>query len=590
MTPIITNTYRAKDANKPQGSNIRTFKLFGEFKWRLVIVMLLGILGIVAFSMMPTYLKMGLDRLEDTLPHADTRFIMQMLALFMGLLLINEIFSIICVSLILKYEAQGIHKLSVRVKHKLDVVPTATLEKYTTGDLTRIVCYNTPEMARNILVTIYQISRALFFYATTSVAMFAINPLLACVVIASLPLCVFTARFVSKRTQKYFNAQNERNGELSTYIDQRVSLQGLYKMHGLDENITEFHKRNAAHANAIVGEVTCTGLNTMYITFIRNFMLVLVTVLCCILFNNALLAFAALPTFIMFSQRFLDQSVVVTNATNVLQILSARSKRVFEILDEKDVTAHERIQIEKIQGDIVFEKVTLIENGEKVVDNLSFKIPKGTSFGIVGPTGGGKHKVIELLTKLAVPTSGKITVDGIDLREIDSASYYDRIGISFEKPFVFKGTVAENLLYGVGKSLPEKVMGTAKKLKSHSFIEQLPQGYETELCGKTALLSISQKQAICVARTVLEVPDLLIMDSAMSFADNLIEREVFEEIMKQKNQTKVFVTHRLGSIQDCDQIMYLEKGKILEIGSHKQLMAKKKKYHKAFTGVSVWAK
>ena len=577
---------------KKNGHMLRVFKAFEEYKWRMIFVILLGIAGIVAFSLMPTFLNNSIERMEETIPNPDTRFIIQMLAIFVGLMLINEIFAVICVFLILNYEARGVHKLGVKVKRKLDVVPTAVLEKYTVGDLTRIVAYNTPDMMKNILGTLYAISRSMFFYITASVAMFSISPLLALVVISSVPLCIFAARFVSKRTQKYFNAQNELNGELSTYIDQRISLQGFYKTHGLDDNIAEFKQKNAAHTRAIAGEVTCTALNTMYISFIRNFMLVLITVLCCILYNNAILALAALPTFIMFSQRFLDQSVVVTSATNVLQVMSARAERVFEVLDHPEVTEHEHIKVSKLQGDIKFEKVTLVENGEKLVDDISFTIKRGASVGIIGPSGGGKHKVVELLAKLAMPTSGKVTVGGLDLREINSASYYDRISIAFEKPFLFKGTVAENILYGIGKSLPEKVMSTTKKLGSHNFIEQLPQGYETELCDeKTTLLSTSQKQAINVARSVLEASDLVIMDAAMSFADNIIEREVFEEIMKQdKNQTKIFVTHRLGSIQNCDLIIYMEKGRIIEAGSHEKLMAKKKKYYKAFTGVGVWVK
>jgi len=323
----------------------------------------------------------------------------------------------------------------------------------------------------------------------------------------------------------------------------------------------------------------------MYITFIKNFMLVLITVLCCILYSDSVLDFVALPAFIMFSQRFLEQSVVVTDATNVLQVLSARAERVFGILDQPEVTEHEFLKIDRLVGEIRFKNVTLQENDEKVINNMSFTIPQGASVAIVGPTGGGKHKLIELIAKLAVPTSGEITIGGVDLRDINSASFYDRISIAFERPFIFKGTVAENILYGIGRTLPEKVIGTAKKLKSHRFIEQLPQGYETELYDKTCILSQSQKQAINVARCVLEAPDLIIMDAAMSFADNIIEREVFEEIMRaDKNQTKIFVTHRLGSIQNCDIIIYMEKGRIVEMGSHRQLMDARKKYYRAFAG------
>lgn len=579
-----------KKQKKPNNL-FRIFSVFSEFKWRILIVLIVGIVGIVMASLMPTYLKAALDPLAPDrvfpISNADVRFIFQMLGIFVGLLVINEAFAIVCIFLIINYEVRGTQKLGVMVKRKLDVVPTAVLEKYTAGDLTRIVAYNAPDMMANLLVTLYSISRALFFYITTAIAMFAISPILALVVIASLPLCIFTARFVAGRTQKYFNAQNELSGMLNTYIDQRISLQEFYKTHGLNEDISEFKQKNDAHSKAITSERVATALNTMYINFIRDFMRVLITVICCILcITNGIFWLAALPTFLMFSQKFLDQSVVVTNATNVLQVLNARASRVFEILDYPEVTEQEHIKIAKLPGDIKFEKVTLEENGEKIINNVSFTIARGTSVGIIGPTGGGKHKIVELLAKLAVPTEGKVTFGGVNLSEINSASYYDRISIAFEKPFIVKGTVADNLLYGVGRSLPETVMSTTKKLKSHNFIEQLPQGYETELCDKTSLLSTSQKQAINVARSILENPDLVILDAAMSFADNIIEREVFDEILKMdKEQTKIFVTHRLASIQNCDLIIYMEKGRVAEIGTHKQLMDKKKKYYKAYVGV-----
>jgi len=578
---------------KPENQLIRAFKTFAEYKWRMLIVIIVGIIGAVALSFVPTFFKDAMAELSQVVDEnfpgitlLNSRLLLY-LAVFISLRLINEVFNVVCTFLILNYEAQSIHKLGLQVKHKLDVVPISVLERYTVGDLTRTVAYNAPEMLKNSLVTLYQISRAAFFCIFAAVAMISINWILALVVISSLPICIFTARFVSKRTQKFFVGQNELNGELSTYIDQRVSSQGLFRTHGLDESTGEFKKRNEAHARSVANEVTCTALNTMYITFIRNFMVVLIAVLCCIVFQDPALALVALPAFLLFSQNFLDQSVIVTNATNLLQILGARTKRVFNILDQQEVTEHEHIKISKLGGDIKFEKVTLVENGEKLIDNVSVVIPRGASVGIIGPTGGGKHKLVELIAKLAVPTDGKVTVGGLDLQEINSASFYDRISIAFEKPFIFKGTVAENILYGVGRAMPEQVLSTAKKLRSHAFIEQLPQGYETEVSDKTAAISTSQKQAINVARSILEQPDLLIMDAAMSFSDNIIEREVFQEIIKMdKNQTKIFVTHRLGSIQNCDLIIYMEKGRIAEIGSHEELMSKKKKYYKTFSGYS----
>jgi len=565
----------------------RVLMNYSNIKWRMVLIVAVGIVGVVMYSMMPTYLNSALDKLGETAPNADAAYILRMLGIFLGLALINEVFSIVSIFIILKYEAKATQNVTGLVKRKLDVVPISYLERYSTGDLTRTVCYNVADMMKSTLLIIFQISRAVFFFITSSIAMFGINSILAIVVISSLPLSILAARFVSKRTQKYFKFQNESNAKLSSYLDQKASYHGFYKMHGLDSDSTEFNTRNAAHAKGVVGESTSTALNTIYITFIRNFMYVLITVLCCVLYLNGEISIVILPAFLLFGQRFLDNTVVVTTTTNITQIIGSRAERIFSILDSaEDVTEREHIKINKISGDIKFNDVTLSDDDSVILDNISLTIPEGASVAIVGPTGVDKHRLVELIAKLELPTKGTVTVGGLNLAEINSINFYSRMGIASEKPFLFRGTVAENLLYGVGRILPEHVMKITKLLGSHEFIEQLPRGYETEINDNTSLLSISEKQAINVARIVLHAGNLIILDSALTMADNAYEKQVFDEIIKlNKHQTKIFVTDRLDSVKNCDMIVFIENGKITEKGTHDELISLKGKYYKGFVGV-----
>jgi ATP-binding cassette subfamily B protein len=592
---IVSKKQVKKEWPKKPAPFMRVVGLYSDFKWRMLMVIIIGVIGIIAFSLMPGYTNNVFNSLDNSLTDgmaAELNYILRLLGIFVTLALVNEIFSIVCVFLILDYEAKAIQRAHIKVKSKLDVVPISFINKYSVGDLTRIVAYNVTDTMRSMLATFYQIARASFFYITTSIAMFGINPMLALVVISSLPLCILTARFVSRRTQKYFNRQNTLNGKLSTHIDQKVSLHSFYKANGLDGDISEFKEQNDGFAQSQVGEITATHLNTMYITFINNFMSILITVLCCILYINGEILFGAIPAFLMFSQRFLANAVIVTAATNLLQLVGSRAEQVFSVLDcPDDVTEKEWKDIDHIRGEIQFKGVTLIENGERHLDDVSFLIPQGKSVAFVGPAGGGKSKVVQLLSKLAIPTSGQVIVDGIDLSEIKSASYYSRMGIAFERPYIFRGTVAENILYGIRRAMPENVMTITKRLGSHSFIELLPKKYETELSENSGFLSVSQKQAINVARTVLQAPDLIIMEEALSSSDNVTEKVVFEEIIKgnfqqsaEGHRTKIFVTHRLGSIQTVDIIFFMENGKIVERGTHAELMKKKKKYYKAFVG------
>jgi ATP-binding cassette subfamily B protein len=296
--------------------------------------------------------------------------------------------------------------------------------------------------------------------------------------------------------------------------------------------------------------------------------------------------FGVLPAFIMYSNRFLSNAVVVSTATSLFQNIATRAPLIFEILDYGEVTKKEHIDIQQIKSGISFKDVSYTVHNTKLLEKISFDIPQGSSVAFVGQAGSGKSYLVDLLAKLGNPTSGQILVDGINAEEISSKSYYKCVGIGFEQPFILRDTIAGNLLYGVKRELPENVMAVTEKLGSHEFIDTLENGYETFLTDNTEVLGLGQKQALCVARLVLQKPDVIILHQSLSAADTYTEKSVFETIMKDnKKQTSIFVTHRLASVEKCDTIYYMENGKIVESGTHKELIAKKKKYYKAYMGL-----
>jgi len=574
----------------------RIMSFFKELRWRVLAVILVGTASIIIFAFMPQFLRNAFNDLERWVDLDNTQVnsvpmfsVIKHLIIFGFLMLFNALFDIFCTFAIVKYENKILTGKFVEIKKKLDVVPYSFLEKFTMGDLSRRIATHTDHIIKNFLNTVYTIARTIVFFVTTSIMMFTINWILAIVVVLSVPLCIVVARFVSKRTQKYITRFATASAATYTHIDQRFSMHGFYNTHGIEEKPGEFDKVNNDHAKGMIGETTALAFNGVYISFIKDyFMPLVVTLLFCVLYVTKAIPteFGVLPAFLMYSNRFLDRAVIVTTATNLLQGISAKAPRVFEILDAQgDVTEKEHIHITKIKNEIAFKNVTLMDREEKLLDRISFKIPHGSSVAFVGPTGCGKARVVELLTKLAIPTEGQITVDGINLDEIRSHSYYKCVGLALEHPFLFRGTVAENLLYGIRRELPENVIAITEKLGSHGFIDSLENGYETQLAEDAPNLSNSQKQAIGVARLVLQTPDVAIFDESLSAADTVTEKAVFEAIMKaQKLPTTVFVTHRLASVEKCDIIYYMEKGKIVEKGTHAELMARKKKYYKAYIG------
>ena len=565
---------------------------YKEFRWRLIAVIVVGSISIIAFAFMPIFMRDSFDALRAWLDPTDGSStigsILFYLGIFGALALFNAGFDMFCTFMILKFQNKVMIEKIAEVKRKLDVVPASFLDGFTAGDLARRVNSMTGEMLNNFIVTIYTIARVIVFFTTTAIMMFYINWILAIVVIMSLPLCVIMARVISKRTQKYFNNFAKSVTDVSTHIDQKFSLQEFYTLHGIEDDGEKFKKMNKEHTKAMVGETTATSLNTVYITFVQNFMMLAVTFVFAIMFvRGSITEFGVLPAFVMFSNRFLANAVVVTTATNLLQAIAARAPRVFEILyHQGDITEKEHIDIKRVHNSITLKNVSLVDkHNHKLLDNVSCEIKQGSSVAFVGGAGSGKTFLVELLAKLALPTKGKIYVDGVSLDEITSKSYYKCVGISLERPFIFRGTVAENLLYGIRRELPENVMAVTEKLGSHRFINDLENGYETQLSGDSALIGNGEKQAICVARLVLQNTDVAVFHQSLSSADAVTEKHVYEKIMRhKKSQTTIFVTHRLASVEKCDIIYYMEHGKIVERGTHRELMAKRKKYYHAYIG------
>jgi len=571
---------------------LRVLGFFKELKWRVLLVIIIGSGSIVMAAFIPTYLRGAFDVLRSWIdPNNSAEWIMSevvhILLIFGVLTLLNALFDIFCIFTILKYEGKIVSRKLLEIKKKLDVVPTDFLEEFTVGDLSRRVANLVNDTVRLVLQTVYNVARISFFFITTSIVMFTLNWVLALVVILSLPLCILTARFVAKRTQKFFNAYAKQSADFYGYVDQKFTLKSLYDMHGINDD-SKFINMNDNQTRTMIGETTATAFNTVYINFIQNFMLLLVTLLFGILYITQPMEvkFGLLPAFAIFSSRFLANAVVVSDVTTVLQGINSRAHRIFEILDAPvDVTEKEHIEIQQIKNEIVFKNVSLVKGNQILLDTVSFKIPQGQSVAFVGPTGCGKSRIVDMLAKLIIPTEGQITVDGVNLEEIYSRSYYKCMGLALERPFIFRGTVAENLLYGIRRALPENVMEITNHLGSHDFIESLDSGYETQLSENASNLSNSQKQAIGVARLVLQSCDVAIFNESLSAADTITEKTVFEKIMElDKDQTTIFVTHRLSSVEKCDIIYYMEKGRIVEKGTHAELMAKKKRYYQTYTG------
>ncbi len=550
---------------------LRVISFFRPLMWRIVAVLILGIIGVVLFSMMPGYVAESIDGIEN---NKGLAFVIEQIIIYLSLALINEVFYIIAGFLIIKYEYKNTSNQISALKTKLDVVPISFLDKFEVGELSRRISL-VPEVFKESLFVIYNIAQATFFFVTSLIAMLNMNVTLAFLVFMSLPLAILTARFVASKTQKYYQRNLKAEKEVYNFVEEHTTSHGLFVANGIDGK-EEFAKANDPKGG--VGEETAITFNTIYITFIQNFMYLAITVVFGMLMINGSISaaeFMILPAFLIYSQRFLSNATVVTAATNVMQRVKSRAGTFFEIMDYKeDVTADEDTNIKKIDGDIILENISTDS-----VKEVSLTIPFGSSVAFVGDTDTGSE-IADLISKLSLPKSGQIYIGKYDLARIKSKSYYKRIGVAFEHPFIFTGSVAENIMYGVSKTLPENVIEVTSMFGFDTFIKSLPHSYETQLTENTVLLTSPEQQAITLSRTILQAPDVLILNNALCHYDILSERDYNDIIIKKiKKRTRIFVTKRIPSVKNVDQIFVCRAGRIVESGTHQELMDKKGLYY-----------
>jgi len=565
---------------KKQSVFMRAMAYFKPLLGRIIIIVICGIIGTALYSFMPGLTADALDTFESLGLNHDLAVVIEPLVLYLILCILAEVFEWVCRSLIIKYEYDMTLGIIDEARAKLDVVPLSFIDKFEISETTHQIAVGR-KLLQQCLAMIYQICCTIFFFILNIVMMLSLNITLSLLVIISLPVTLIIAKIVVNKTQKYYTRKEDDDGKIYNFTEQHASLHGFFQENGLVGK-DEFKSVNTIEG--VVGVDTVVGLNETYINFISNFMYLAITVVFGILAINGSLSmadFAILPAFLLYSSRFLSNTKIITTASNVIQPTESYAKVFFGILDcPDDVTADEDINLKKIDGDIVFENVST----DKVKD-ISFTIPFGKTVAFLEEENGTGSEIVNLMTKLELPKKGQIKINNIDLARIRSKKFYERVGMCFDHPFLIDATIAENIMYGVGKTLPENVIQAAKMFGFDEFIRSLPNGYNTRLTENTVLLTNAEQQAVNLIRTILHAPDLLILNRALNCFDTASEKRCNEIIMnKLKNRTRVFVTTQVMTIQNVDCIYVCKGGRIVESGTHTELMALKGEYYRRYQG------
>ena len=561
---------------------MRAMGYFKPLLWRIIVLTILGIVGTVFYSFMPGLTADALDTFESLGMDHNIAVVLKPLILYLIVCILAEVFEWVCKALIIKYEYDATLNIVNEARAKLDVVPLSFIDKFEISKTTHQISLGR-KLLQQCLVMVYQICCTIFFFVLNIVMMLSLNLTLSLLVIISLPVTLMIAKIVINKTQRFYTAKSENDSKVYNFTEQHATLHGFFQENGIAGK-DEFESVNKN--NSMIAVDTVVGLNETYINFISNFMYLAITVVFGILAINGALTvqdFVILPAFLLYSSRFLSNTKIIATASNIIQPTESHAKVFFGILDcPDDVTADEDIKIKKIDGSIVFDHVST----EKVKD-ISFEIPFGSAVAFLEEESGTGSEIVNLMTKLELPKKGQIKVNDINLARIRSKKFYERLGMCFEHPFLIDATIAENIMYGVGKTLPENVIEAAKMFGFDDFIRSLPQGYNTRLTENTALLTNAEQQAVNLARTVLHAPDLLILNSALNCFDTASERRCNDVIIRKlKDRTRVFVTSQIKTVQNVDCIYVCKGGRIVEVGTHEKLMAARGEYYRRYLNLN----
>lgn len=466
---------------------------------------------------------------------------------------------------------------------KLQRLPLSYLDSHKTGDIVSRMITDVDQFADGLLLGFAQFFTGVLTILGTLVFMLVIHPFIALLVVILTPLSLFIARFIASRTHKFFTEQSRARGAQTAFVEEMVGNAQLLRAFSYEKEAGErFDKENDALCNVSVKATFFSSLVNPTTRFVNS---VIYAVIGCfgvlavlgIGFGGAITV-GALSSLLSYTTQYTKPFNEISGVIAELQNALACADRVFLLLDEKEETPDKEDAkvIECARGEVSIENVSFSYLPERpLIQNLNLDVTAGKRVAIVGPTGCGKTTLINLLMRFYDVNEGQIRVDGYPITEIKRESLRKNYGMVLQDTWLSAASVKDNIRMGKPEATDVQIVEAAKAAHAHSFIRRLPDGYDTMITENGGNLSAGQRQLLCIARVMLSSPPMLILDEATSSIDTRTEMRVqkaFAEMMK--GRTVFIVAHRLSTIKECDVILVMRDGNIVEQGTHEELLLK----------------
>lgn len=546
--------------------------------WLIVFALVCAVIGVVCSLLVPVFVG---DAIDLILGPGAVEFpgVLRIIIQIAVTIALSAAFQFAMSALTNRITYRTVRDLRVEAFRKINSVPLKYIDGHSHGDIISRMINDIDAVSDGLLQGLTQLFTGVVTILGTLLFMLSINPGITLVVVLVTPLSLFVATFIAKLCNKQFREQSMTQGELSGFVDEMVGNQKVVKTFS-------YESRSQAKFEEINGRLYRCGVKAQFYSslsnpctrFVNGIVYTAVGVIGAVSAIQGRLTVGQISCFLSYANQYTKPFNDVTSIVTQIQTAFASAMRVFQLLDEEsespDVDSGKLP--EPCGGKVSIEHVNFsYRPDQKLIEDLNLLVQPGNRIAIVGPTGCGKTTIINLLMRFYDVTGGSIRVDGVDVREMPRSKLRNRFGMVLQDTWLYSATVRENIAYGRPSATEEEVVAAAKAAHAHSFIKRLPNGYDTMISENGGNISQGQKQLLCIARVMLANPPMLILDEATSNIDTITEIRVQKAFAKMmEGRTSFVVAHRLSTIKEADVILAMNNGKIVEQGTHEELLAR----------------
>lgn len=581
---------------KQAGEVLKRLKPFiAPYKWGFLGTVVTAVISVAAMTSAPriegmitTQLAKDASDIAGKIPGAGVHFdvIFKILLVLAVIYIIKMGTQIISMFLLTNSIQSAMHDMRNAVQDKIRRLPVKYFDTHSFGDTLSRVTNDIDSVSNGLQQSFIQVVSGVLTLVLVLVMVFTIQPVMAWLVVLIIPVSILISIAVVKRSQKQFKAQQDSLGELNGAITELYTGYNEILLFGRQKPSQEKFRE-------INGRLQKHALKAQFISSIMSPLISLSVYLCIggvavsgtVFVIQGMLTVGNLQAFIRYIWQCNEPLSQVAQLSAQIQAAFAGLKRIFEILDEPEEIPDPNpgVQLSQIKGNVEFDHISFGYGDTPVIRDLDIKIKNGQMVAIVGPTGAGKTTIINLLLRFYDTDSGRILIDGVDIRTMKREDLRSMFGMVLQDTWLFSGSIYENIRYGRLDARKDEVIDAAKTANVHHFIRTLPKGYDMEIDEEGSNISQGEKQLLTIARAVLKDPKILILDEATSSVDTRLEKMLQEAMHKLlAGRTSFVIAHRLSTIKNADLILVLKEGQIVETGTHQELLEKKGYYEQLY--------